>query len=144
MNRPWSCRIASGKMVRSGSTLMRARLGSAASWPRPAEDCTFTGDDRSSVSVGTDDVDWIPKVSARDWIVVGRDKKIWKRPAERAALVDHPHRKLVLTAAGQLSVWEQLRVLVAQWDRIEDLSQEPPPWMYAVTKRGVRPIGYPE
>jgi len=106
-------------------------------------DCTFTGDERSSVSVGTDDVDWIPEVSAQGWIVVGRDKRIWRRPAERAALVEHPLRKLVLTAAGQMSVWEQLRVLVAQWDRIEDLSQEAAPWMYAVTKNRLREMDYP-
>lgn len=106
-------------------------------------DCTFTGGERASVRVGTDDVDWIPEVAAREWIVVGRDKKIRKRPAERAALIDFPLRKLVLTAAGQLSVWEQLRVLVAQWDRIEELSREPPPWMCAVTKQGVRRIRYP-
>ena len=106
-------------------------------------DCTFTGDERASVSVGTEDVDWIPEVASREWIVVGRDKRIRKRPAEKAALIDFPLRKLVLTAAGQLSVWEQLRVLVAQWDSIEKLSQKPPPWMYAVTKNGVRPIEYP-
>jgi len=106
-------------------------------------DCTFPGDRRASVGVGTDDVDWIPEVAARGWIVVGRDKKIRKRPAEKAALVNFPLRKLVLTAAGQLSVWEQLRVLVAQWDKIEELSRQPPPWMYAVTKKGVRPIEYP-
>ena len=106
-------------------------------------DCIYTGHDRSPVIVGTDDVDWIPEVSAQGWIVVGRDKKIRKRPAERAALTEHPLRILVLTAAGQLNVWEQLRVLVARWDRIEELSQEPPPWMYAVTKNGAREIRYP-
>ena len=93
---------------------------------------------------GTEEVDWIPAVSAEGWIVVGRDKKIRSRPAEWAALAEHPLRMLVLTAAGNLNVWEQLRVLVARWDRIEELSVVPAPWMYAVTRNGVHEIQYPE
>lgn len=50
---------------------------------------------------------------------------------------------LVLTTVGNLSVWEQLRVLVALWDRIEELAEDLHPWMYAVTKNGVREIPYP-
>ena len=107
-------------------------------------DCIYAGHDRSPVRPGTEDVDWIPAVSAEGWIVVGRDKKIRSRPAERAALAEYPLRMLVLTAAGNLNVWEQLRVLAARWDRIEELSVVPAPWMYAVTRNGVREIEYPE
>ena len=52
-----------------------------------------------------------------------RDKKIYKRPAERAALAAHPLRLLVLTSSGQLNVWEQLRVLVARWNAVEEAMQ---------------------
>ena len=45
---------------------------------------------------------------------------------------------LVLTTVGNLDVWGQLRVFVARWDRIEELSATPAPWMYAVTKNGLR------
>ena len=76
-------------------------------------DCIYPGHPRSPVNVGTDDVDWIPAVAAEGWIVVARDNKIRSRPAERAALAEHPLRMRVLTGAGNLSVWEQLRVLVA-------------------------------
>ena len=106
-------------------------------------DCIYPGHPRSPVNVGTDDVDWIPAVAAEGWIVVARDNKIRSRPAERAALAEHPLRMRVLTGAGNLSVWEQLCVLVARWDRIEELSLEPPPWMYAVTKNGLREIRCP-
>ena len=71
-------------------------------------------------------------------------QKIRHRPAERAALAAHPLRILVLTTVGNLTVWEQLRVLVARWDRIEELSEEAPPWMYALTKNGLRQMPYPE
>lgn len=69
-----------------------------------------------------------------------RDKMIRKRPVEKAALVQYPLRLLVLTTVGRLNVWEQLRVLIARWDRIEELSQQPPPWMFAVTKGGLREL----
>lgn len=86
---------------------------------------------------------WIPVASAGEWVVVARDKKIRHRPAEWAALAEHPLRILVLTTVGNLSVWEQLRVLVARWERIEELSDREPPWMFAVTKNGLREMPYP-
>lgn len=50
----------------------------------------------------------------------------------------------MLTSAGQLGVWEQLRVLLRYWDRIEELVEtEPVPWLCAVTKNGIRPRAYP-
>ncbi len=107
-------------------------------------DCIYPGHPRSPVNVGTDDVDWIPAVAAEGWIVVARDNKIRSRPAEMGgpSRAPAPHAG-AYNGAGNLSVWEQLRVLVARWDRIEELSLEPPPWMYAVTKNGLREIRCP-
>lgn len=119
-------------------------LGIAEIMARARGDCIFPGHPRSPIGTRTRDVDWIQEVSAQGWIAVARDKKIRSRPAEKAALAEHPLRILVLTTAGNLTVWEQLRVLVMQWDRIEERSAEPAPWMYAVTKNGLRPIAYPE
>lgn len=107
-------------------------------------DCIFPGHDRSPVQAGAGDVDWIPEVAARGWVGVVRDKRIHKRPAEKGALSAYPLRLLVLTSSGQLSVWEQLRVLVARWDAIEEALRRPPPWIYGVTKRRLREITYPE
>ena len=107
-------------------------------------DCIFPGHDRSPIRAGTGDVYWIPEVSARDWVGIVRDKKIHKRPAEKAVLTTYPLRMLVLTSNGQLNVWEQLSVLVARWDAIEEALQRPPPWIYAVTRRSLRQITYPE
>ncbi|MCE2528354.1 MAG: hypothetical protein J4G11_00605 [Acidimicrobiia bacterium] len=106
-------------------------------------DCVFPTHPRSPIRAGTDDADWIPEASSRGWIVVGRDKKIRTRPAEWAVLAQYPLRMLVLTTVGNLDVWGQLRVLVACWDRIEELSTAPAPWMYAVTKNGLREMEYP-
>ena len=58
-------------------------------------DCIYPGHPRSPIPVRTDDVDWIPEVSARGWIAVARDKKIRSRPAERETLASHPLRMLI-------------------------------------------------
>ncbi len=106
-------------------------------------DCVYPGHERSPIQTGMADVQWIPMVAERGWIVVARDKKIRHRPAEWEALSKHPLRMLVLTTVGNLTVWEQLRVFVARWDRIEELLKEDPPWMYAVTKNGLREMPSP-
>jgi len=106
-------------------------------------DCVFPGHPRSPIGKGTHDVDWVPEASSRGWIGVSRDKKIRSRPAEWAVLAAHPLRMLVLTTVGNLDVWEQLRVFVARWDRIEELSTTPAPWVHAVTKNGLREMEYP-
>ncbi len=106
-------------------------------------DCIYPGHDRSPVPVGTEDVERIPVASAQGWVVVARDKKIRHRPAEREALASHPLRVLVLTTVGNLAVWEQLRVFVARWDAIQKLLDEKPPWMYAVTRNGLREMPCP-
>lgn len=107
-------------------------------------DCIYPGHDRSPVRAGANDVDWIPVVSTRGWVAVVRDQKIRTRPLEKAALAEHPLRMLVLTSSGQLNVCGQLRVLVARWDKIKELVQEPSPRIYAVTMKQARAIPYPE
>ena len=62
---------------------------------------------------------------------------------ESTLLAENPLRILVLTTVGNLSVWEQLCVLVARWERIEELSGRDPPWMHAVTRNGLREMPYP-
>jgi len=58
-------------------------------------------------------------------------------------LAENPLRILVLTTVGNLSVWEQLCVLVARWERIEELSSRDPPWTHTVTRNGLREMPYP-
>jgi len=81
---------------------------------------------------------------AADWIVILRDRRIRHRPAERDALARHHLRVLVMTGAGNLSVWDQLRLLVRSWDHIEQLVEaEPGPWLFSIIKAGLRCRSYP-
>ncbi len=106
-------------------------------------DAVYPGHPRSPITPGDLDADWIPVAAQHEWVVVLRDKRLQRRPAELAALAANPLRVLVLTSAGQLRVWDQLRVLLRYWDKIEERVQEPAPWLIAVTKNGLRPKPYP-
>lgn len=106
-------------------------------------DTIFPGHPRSPINPGDPDSVWITNAAEQDWVVVLRDKKIRSRPSEKAALASNPLRVLVLTSAGELNVWNQLRTLIRSWDRIEELLGIEPPWLYSVTKAGLRKRSYP-
>ena len=47
---------------------------------------------------GTSDVDWIPPVGERKWVLITKDQNIRKRPIERQAIRQGGVRAFVLTA----------------------------------------------
>lgn len=59
---------------------------------------------------GTPDLEWLPEVGARGWILLTKDKQIRKREIELRALRQAGVRAFVLTAAG-LTGREQADVL---------------------------------
>jgi predicted nuclease of predicted toxin-antitoxin system len=59
---------------------------------------------------GTHDVDWLPEVGAKGWVLITKDKNIRKRRIELQALRQAGVRTFVLTASN-LSGEEQARVL---------------------------------
>lgn len=54
----------------------------------------------TTFSTGTLDVDWIPVVGERQWILITKDKSIRKREIELRLLNSARVRTFVLTAAG--------------------------------------------
>lgn len=107
-------------------------------------DVVYPGHPRCQVKAGDEDVKWLSVVAEQNWVVVLRDKKIRKRPHEREELARHNLRLLVMSTAGQLNAWEQLRIFVLRWDKIESLIQEQPgPWLYRLTKTGLAKGDYP-
>ncbi len=67
-----------------------------------------------------------------------RDKRIRYRRPERDRLLAHGVRAFCLTGAGNQTHWNMLRVLVQHWERLDDLSRMPGPFIYAVTTGGLR------
>jgi hypothetical protein len=64
----------------------------------------------TTFNTGTQDVDWLPHVGARRWILITKDKNIRKREIELRALNQARVRTFVLTAAG-LKGEEQAQIL---------------------------------
>jgi predicted nuclease of predicted toxin-antitoxin system len=64
----------------------------------------------ATFGTGTPDVEWLPKIGERDWILITKDKNIRKREIELRALRQSGVRAFVITAGG-LRGEEQARVI---------------------------------
>lgn len=108
-------------------------------------DCTFPGDPGATVkrrvrpacpvtSPRVKDPEWIPIVTAQNWVIISRDSHIASRPAEIAAIRDHGARLVALAGRDAGTPWEQLEVLLTNWRAIERLAASPGPWVYTATR----------
>lgn len=86
------------------------------------------------------DAVWIPQVAARGWSIITRDRRIRERPAELAAVEEHAAKMFTLTSKEPLAVWDQLQLLMRQWDSIERLSTDPGPFIYALGRSGLAKV----
>ena len=91
------------------------------------------------ISYNMTDAEWISIAAGKGWIVITRDRHMISRPAELAAIKANSARHVRIDASHHsLTKWEQLEVVVSQWRRIEQLTSVPGPWIYVVTRSGVR------
>lgn len=86
------------------------------------------------------DTEWIPVVAEAGWLIITRDSHIQDHRAEIAAVRDNGARMLALSGRDATTTWNQLEVLFSQWRRIEALVTEGGPFIYAVTRSGLRSI----
>ncbi len=84
------------------------------------------------------DEDWLPVVGANGWVVLMRDKRIRYRRPERERLMQYGAKAFCLTASGNQTRWGMLKLLVRNWDRIEETAELPGPFIYGVNSAGVR------
>lgn len=114
-------------------------------------DVTYPGDpggvvrkrSRPPCPVTTTDVDddvWIPIVAGRGWSIITRDKAIQRRPAEMAAVRDSGAKMFALTSLEQLTVWDQLEIVLSRWRDIERRATEPGPYIYTVTRTTITKV----
>ena len=115
-------------------------------------DVTWPGDDgvrRSDrdrqtpspiTSTETDDDVWIPQVTAAGLAIITRDKQIQSRTAEVNAVVSAGARMFAITSAENLDRWGLLEVVVTRWRDIEQTAALPGPYIYAVTRSGLRKV----
>jgi PIN domain-containing protein len=94
------------------------------------------------VPTGTYDEVWMPIVARKDLVVIGRDKKIRTKPAELAAFKRLRLRAFWIAGKRDLSNWENLKLIVKWWDRLEEIVDDlgPGPWFYAISDGAIREI----
>lgn len=93
---------------------------------------------------GMADVDWIPIVAARGWVVITMDRHLRTRPHEAELAIEHGLKCVNLHGAGSLSRWSQLVRLASHWEAIEKHVAARPegPWWFSVTKTRAREERY--
>jgi hypothetical protein len=91
---------------------------------------------------GTPDQEWLAEVGNRGWVVVTKDKRIRRRPAEVAAIVGANVRAFVLTsgnATGQAMAQAYVAALPAMRQYCRDFA---PPFVATVSAAGRERVFY--
>jgi hypothetical protein len=96
------------------------------------------------ISLGTKDPVWIPIVGHDDLnlVVITRDDHIRRKSAEAALCREHRVRLVVMTGKKSLTMWDNLVLLIRQWDKLEKEVGRLGPgyWAQSLTSAGVRDL----
>ena len=85
----------------------------------------------------TPDTEIIPLTAQNDWVLVTRDKKLRKRPAEVEAIRSAAAKCVVLAQRAQMNAWDLLQRVVCSWSDIEQIvDNSPGPFILNVYKDG--------
>ena len=84
---------------------------------------------------GTPDIDWLPYVAERGYVLFTRDNKILLRPQERAILKEHKIGTFFLSGKN-MSRWDHIRQIIRAWHKIEDAAKDKPPFAYKINRHG--------
>ncbi len=83
------------------------------------------------------DEEWLKDAGEREWVVLMKDARIRRRPAELEVLAAYNVRAFCLTNAN-LRGADQAQRLVVNLDRIHRIAQTPGPYIYGVYAESVR------
>ncbi|MHA7984313.1 PIN-like domain-containing protein [Rathayibacter sp. CAU 1779] len=99
-------------------------------------------EDLPEVPLGTADLEWMPVVGARAYVVITRDRHIRTRPAELDAYIEHGIRSIWIGAKRDLGPQDQVDVFLANEARLrrEIIKLGGGPWSVALSPSGVRPL----
>lgn len=92
------------------------------------------------VSPAVPDTEWIPVVTAHQWLIITRDSNIAVNRAEIAAVRDNAARMVTLSGRDAIGTWNQLEILMTQWRQIQSLLDQPGPFIYAATRTSIRAV----
>jgi hypothetical protein len=113
-------------------------------------DCTYPGDPGAVVkkrnrpacpiAPGAKDPAWIPEVARRGWLIITRDSRIQSHRAEVSAVRDNGARMIALSGDEARSTWHQLEIVMQRWRRLEELLDQPGPFIYTATRTSLKPV----
>jgi hypothetical protein len=86
-----------------------------------------------------EDVEWLARAGREGWAVLMKDERIRYRPAERATVITHNVRAFCLTS-GNLRAAAMAEQYLAVLDRLASACSEPGPFLYVVSRSGLRRI----
>lgn len=107
------------------------------------DDIVFPGHrNLPDVPLGTPDLDWMPIVAARRFIVLTRDKRIRTRPAELAAYREYGIRAVWIGGKRDLGPWDRLELFTKHESRLERevVKLGSGPWALILTSSGLRQV----
>ena len=79
---------------------------------------------------------WLRHVGDNDWLTIVRDKRMRYRTTEKAALVRHRVRVVVVATSQNLNIDQTVDLLTSHWHAIEAALVDPPAF-YHLTMTGL-------
>lgn len=107
------------------------------------DDIVYPGhEELPEVPLSTEDLDWLPVVGARGYIVLTRDRRIRSRPAELRAYYEHGVRSVWIGAKRDMGPPQQLQMFLEHEGRLrrQIIKLGAGPWALAMNRSGVRPL----
>jgi hypothetical protein len=92
------------------------------------------------VDPATKDDVWIPEVAAHGWLIITRDTRIQRHPAEISAVKVNSARMVALAGDEARGTWQQLEVLMRHWRTIEAWATRPGTFIYTATRSGLKAV----
>lgn len=86
------------------------------------------------------DPEWIPTVAAEGLVVLSRDRRIGRSPAEIDAVRREGLRVVFIDARRDPTTWGELGVVVHQWNSIAGLHEKDGPLLTIATKTTFREV----
>ncbi len=97
---------------------------------------------RQTFQQDAEDEEWLRYVGKEELILITRDKKIRKRPAQRTEYRAHRVGAFILTGKN-LGRWREIKQLICAWEDIRNLAQVTlRPYAFEIPPRGkIRQLG---
>jgi hypothetical protein len=89
-------------------------------------------------ALGAEDTDWLPRVGHNRWTIIGRDAKIYERPAELEAY--RQARVHVFLLPGEARASELLRLVEINLAAMSAIASSRTPGTWRLTSTGPRPF----